>query len=101
MQYVPLQAEAAQSVQTSLGGQACTINLTQRSTGLFMDLYVGTNPIVLGVICQDRNRIVRDAYLGFIGDIAFVDTQGTTDPYYTGLGAQYALAYLDSFDTIS
>ena len=101
MQLVPLQAIPNQQVQVSLANQACTINLVQRSTGLFMDLYVGATLIIAGVICQDRNRIVRDAYLGFTGDFSFADTQGSTDPYYTGLGARYVLVYLDSFDITS
>jgi hypothetical protein len=36
---------------------------------------------------------VRDEYLGFIGDLAFFDTQGMTDPDWTGLGSRYILGY--------
>lgn len=61
-------------------------------------MYVSGNLIIAGVICQDRNRIVRDLYLGFIGDLCFIDIQGTSDPIYTGLGDRYVLCYLDSFD---
>ena len=101
MQIIPLQSLPAQSFQVTLSGQSCAINITQRNTGLFIDLYVGGTLIVGGAICQDRNRIVRDAYLGFIGDLSFVDTQGQSDPYYSGLGAQYILVYLDPFDVIA
>jgi hypothetical protein len=34
------------------------------------------------------------AYLGFSGDLVFVDTLGDQDPTYDGLGARYALIYL-------
>jgi hypothetical protein len=36
------------------------------------------SPIVQGVVCQRWNRIVRSGYLGFVGDLAFWDTQGSS-----------------------
>lgn len=99
MLIVPVQAVANQSLQVQLGGQPCTLNLYQTMFGLFMDVYVGATPIILGVICQNLNRIVRDAYLGFIGDFIFIDNDGTgSDPIYTGLGTAYSLAYLEASD---
>lgn len=44
------------------------------------------------------NLIVRSAYLGFIGDLAFIDTQGTSDPIYAGLGTRFQLVYLFPVD---
>lgn len=96
MMDIPLQATPNQSLQVALGGQAVTLNVQQLAYGLFMDVYFGTEPVITGVICLDRNRIVRSAYLGFIGDLAFVDTQGTADPIYTGLGDRWRLVYLDA-----
>lgn len=98
-QIVPLQPLAAQTVTVNLNNQACTITVSQKSTGMFIDLYVDNALIIGGVICQNLNVIVRNAYLGFIGDIAFVDTQGdpntglTQDPFYTGLGSRFLLEY--------
>ncbi len=102
MLVVPLQPLASQIVNTSLSGQACTINVYQLSTGLYTDLYVNNFLIIGGVICEDRNVIVRNSYLGFIGDLAFFDTQGSiiggiqsySDPSYTGLGTRFLLVYL-------
>ena len=54
--------------------------------------------LMLYLECEDRNRIVRDLYLGFVGDLCFMDTQGTTDPVSPGLGLRYVLVYLDAFD---
>jgi hypothetical protein len=71
-----------------------TLNLYQRASGLFIDVYVGADLIVAGVIALNLNRIVRSAYLGFAGDFIFVDTQGDADPVYTGLGARFQLVYL-------
>ena len=93
MQVVPVQAQASQIVNAQLSGQNCQLRIYQKSTGMFMDIYVGTSLIIGGVICQNLNRIVRDAYLGFVGDLAFADTQGTDDPTYAGLGTRFLLIY--------
>ena len=98
MQIVPIQALPNQILSVSLAGQACQLQIVQKSTGLFMNVSVNNAQIIGGVICQDRNRIVRDAYLGFIGDFAFLDTQGKDDPFYTGLGARWLLAYFSVDD---
>ena len=66
--------------------------------GMFCDLLVNDTLIIGGVICENANVIVRDAYLGFVGDIAFFDTQGTSDPSYTGLGSRWILVYLAPAD---
>jgi hypothetical protein len=50
------------------------------------------------VMCMDRVKLVRHAYLGFIGNLGFIDTQGKTDPDYTGFGARYQLIYLEATD---
>ena len=95
---IPIQPIPNQSVRVGLAGQNCIINLYQESTGLYCDLYVNSILIIGGVICQNQNRIVRDLYLGFIGDIGFIDNQETDDPYYTGLGTRFSLAYLELSD---
>lgn len=94
MQVVPLQAIPNQTLQTQLNNQPCTINVQQFAFGLFVTLYLGPTLIVASVLCQNLNRIVRDLYFGFEGDFAFLDTQGTNNPDYTGLGSRYQLFYL-------
>lgn len=91
---VPLQATPAQRVSVQLGGQACQITVYQKAFGLYIDLYVNDALIIGGVICENLNRIVRDLYLGFLGDLTFIDTQGDGDPEYSGLGDRYQLLYL-------
>ncbi len=109
MQIVPLQATPSQIVTVSLSNQTCQIKVYQKAQGLFMDLYVNNSLVIGGVVCEDRNRIVRSAYLGFVGDFAFIDSQaaqsadGTVignDPTFDGLGpnGRYALAYLTPAD---
>lgn len=98
MQVIQIQDVVSQTLTVTLNGQNCAIDLYQNAYGLFCDLYVSNELIVGGVICQDRNRIVRDLYLGFPGDLSFVDTQGTQDPSSPGLNSRYWLVYLDPFD---
>lgn len=105
MQIIPVQAVPSQTLQTQVGGQNCTLNIYQLdSFGLFMDVLVNAAVICQGVICENANRIVRYAYLGFVGDFAWIDTYAgvtenqPTDPVYTGIGTQYILAYLTADD---
>ena len=90
---IPLQAVPDQTVQVYLGGQNCTLRVYQRRYGLFVDLYVNNALVRQGMQGLNRVRIVRDAYLGFTGDLAFIDGQGSSDPDYTGLGTRFILAY--------
>jgi hypothetical protein len=79
----------------------CQLTLRTRFYGLFMDVSVNDAPIVQSVICQNWNRIIRSAYLGFIGDFAFWDTQGSTDPGHTDLGSRYLLYHLEKSDLLN
>ena len=94
MQMIPLLDVPSQTVRASLGGQSCAINVYTRGLGMFCDLYVSDVLIVGGVACQNINRIVRNVYLGFAGDLVFLDTQGKSDPSSQGLGSRFVLMYL-------
>ena len=99
MEIVPLQSVPSQTVSVVLGNQSCQINVYQKQYGLFLDLYANNVLIIGGQLCLNLTRIVRDLYLGFSGDLAFVDTSSDeSDPYYTGLGTQYQLVYLSPSD---
>lgn len=90
---IPLNPLPSQVLSVQLGAQSCRIAVRQRRTGLFVDLYVQDAPIALGMKAIDRKFMVRAAYTGFIGDLFFVDTQGEQDPFYTGLGSRWQLAW--------
>lgn len=96
MQTIPLSALPQQIVSVQLNNQVCQIKVYQLATGMFLDLYVDNTLVIGGVICQANNPIVRQAYLGFNGDLVFVDTAGNSDPDYSGLGSRWLLAYLDA-----
>lgn len=90
---IPITDKPSQTLTISLSGQQTTINLYQKSTGFYCDVYVNNALIIGGVICQNLNKIVRDAYLGFIGDLYFYDNQGVSDPVSPGLGTRFFLIY--------
>ena len=92
-QAIPLRSVAAQEFNVVLGQQACTLKIYQKSAGLFMDVYLSGKPLIVGVLCRDRSRIIRSQYLGFAGDMYFVDTEGEQDPQHTGLGSRWVLVY--------
>lgn len=97
-QTVPLQPVPSQTLQIVLANQNCTINVYQSPAALFMDLLVNDSPVREGIIAQNLNRIVREAYLGFLGDFYFEDTQGSDEPTFTGLGSRFQLVYLTAAD---
>lgn len=95
---IPLQPFPSQTLTVNLGSQNTQLYIYQKSSGLYIDVSVNNSLIIGGVICENLNRIVRSQYLGFIGDLAFADAFGTSNPVYTGLGTQYLLIYLELAD---
>jgi hypothetical protein len=97
LQIIPVQAVASQQLNANLGGQQVTLNIYTRGAygyeNVYMDVYSNGSLVVPGVLCQNGNEIIRNAYLGFTGDFVFWDTQGTDDPQYAGLGTRWVLAY--------
>lgn len=123
MVIIPLQPVVSQTVNVVLADQSCTIDVYAKgilaayqppwvpaptpptypapdllASALYLDLYVSNVLVLGGIQCLNGVAIVRDSYLGFVGDLAFYDTQGATDPVYTGLGGRYVLAYLSPGD---
>ena len=93
VQIVPLLAVPSQQFTLPVGSQTAQLSVYTKSTGLFMDVSLNDTLVIGGVLCRDRTLIVRDAYLGFVGDFFWADTQGTDGPVYTGFGARWLLAY--------
>lgn len=91
---IPLAATPSQTLTVTLAGQICRIELSQRTTGMYMDLSVNGSVICSSSLCLDRVKIIRRSYRGFVGDLVFIDKQGASDPDYTGLGTRFVLAYV-------
>lgn len=98
VQPIPLTANPNQIEAVALDGQSFIILLSQRSNGLYMDVAMNGTPIVLGVLCENLNLIIRNRYLGSPGDFFFYDTQGSEDPDYTGLADRFRLIYVERAD---
>jgi hypothetical protein len=111
---VPLAAVPSQTLNITLGGQPCRIKLFTKNLQvpaldpgeivtepprfveidpIFMELYLNDVLLLGGVLCLNEVRIVRDAYLKFIGDLSFQDLQGSDDPRVAGLGTRWILCY--------
>jgi len=93
IQYIPISPVASQTFTILLGDQNCLITIYQKNTGLFFDLQVNSAPCVTSVLCLNLVGLIRQSYYGFTGQLAFFDTQGTSDPTYDGLGSRYQLIY--------
>jgi hypothetical protein len=94
MQTVTLQPIPAQSVKVVLDGQNCTVTLRQKLQGLFVDIDVDNTRVVSGVIARDAVPLACREYAGMLGNLLFIDTQGSDDPSAAGLGSRFQLVYL-------
>jgi hypothetical protein len=94
MQQIPLQSIPSQIIRCVLDGQNVQLSLYQKDQGLFADVISDGVQVIAGVICLDITPFVCIQYRGFRGNLMFTDTQGNSDPYYTGLSDRYALVYL-------
>ena len=96
---IPLAAVPNQTLAIVLASQACEIALRQNGDNMYFDLTVAGNPIVTSRIVRNKQRLLIDArYRGFVGDFIFNDSQGDTQPTYTGLDSRYFLYYLEAAD---
>lgn len=98
MLIIPLQAVPSQTISVALNGQSCQIDIYQKNTGVYCNLYVNNSLIIGGVICENLNWIVRSDYLGFLGDLFFEDILGDDDPDYTGFGSRFIFCYAEPVD---
>lgn len=90
---IPLTATKSQILNIILGGINIRLDLLQRRSGIFMNVWQNDNLIVSNAICLTNTFIVRAPHLGLPGDFAFFDMQGNDDPDYTGLGLRWLLYY--------
>ncbi|MFP1728036.1 phage baseplate plug protein [Lonsdalea quercina] len=100
MNVVSLENKKSQSLIVTLGGQSCLIRLIQRSSFLYMDLTVNDEPVIQGVPCLYGNKIVRYDYLGFKGDLFFLDNEGNSDPSWNGLADRFPLYYISEDELV-
>lgn len=100
MQTIAIEPKKSQSLSITLAGQLCIIRLIQRESFIYMDLTVNGGPIMQGVPCLYGNKMVGYSYLGFKGDLVFLDNEGQSDPAYEGLGGRYILYYIEESELV-
>lgn len=100
MLQIALAAQPSQIVRTILGDQNCVIKIYTRNDHLFVDVAAGGVDLVNGVLAHNIDPLICRNYLGFAGNLIFVDTQGADDPAWDELGTRYKLLYLtaDEYD---
>lgn len=92
---VPLSAVPSQTLAIVLAGQACEIALRQNGDNMYFDLTVNRVNIVRSRIVRNKQLLLLDMkYRGFVGDFIFNDSQGDTQPVFTGLAGRYTLYYV-------
>ena len=94
MQSVHLQPVPSQSTKVVLGGQNCQILVYQKPQGVFVDINADGVDISVGTIARDAVPLISREYAGFSGNLLFIDSQGSADPSYDGLGSRFDLVYL-------
>lgn len=94
MQTIPLQPVPTQATKVVLGGQNVQLLIYQKPQGCFVDINADGVDVVVGIIARDAVPLVCREYTGFIGNLLFIDTQGSSDPSYDGLGSRWSLVYL-------
>lgn len=91
---IPLIAVPSQSLTVNLTNQRCEIQVDQKSTGVFFSMRVDGVSVASFKMCRDRVSLVRGGHLPFVGTLAFVDTQGLSDPDYKGFSSRFHLVYI-------
>lgn len=100
MLQIPLQPVPAQTLQIVLDGQNVQLSVYKLNESLFMDINSNGVDIVDCVQAHDADPLVCIKYTGFLGNLVFIDTQGSDDPYYSGLGTRFVLIYLTEAENI-
>ena len=95
MLVIPIQPVPSQQVLCVLDGQNCQISIYLRNENIYVDL--NSDGVNRCLACLAHNAVALDScnsWDGFIGNLYFIDTQGTDDPQYTGFNTRWFLVYL-------
>lgn len=98
MRRIPVEAVPSQHLNIVLGQQNCELLIYQKSGLVYVDVTVSGKTIIAASLARNRVRLVRGKYLGFVGNLMFVDTQGHDDPVYSGFSNRWILIYLEEHE---
>ena len=93
MLQIPLAAVPSQKIVVTLNNQNCVLMLRSLDDRQYLSLSVGGEPVFHNALIVDRIPLKKYSYLPFIGDIASVDTQGTSDPDWQQWNTRFFLIY--------
>ncbi len=93
MYQIPLKPVPVQKVSTVMDDREITVALRPRLGRLYATVTVDHDILVDNRICRQGEPLVREAYRGLPGDLYFIDTQGSQDPEWMGLGGRFVLVY--------
>lgn len=112
MQIIPLDAKPAQTKQFVVAGQNCALSVYSLDGYDYADATLQTSKPYIAIDfayngiqmtntqnCLNQTRLLKNRqYLGFVGDLMFIDTQGADAPEWEGLGSRWLLLYLEAAD---
>ena len=105
MQTIPLAAVPNQTLLVPIGAVAplqCQFTVYQKLVGMFLNLAVEGTNVLSGALCRNLSPLIINSYLGFPGELMFVDILGlNADPLYTGLGSRWFLTYVSPDDVVA
>lgn len=90
---IPVAAVPSQRLNVTLEGQSVGIVLRSFNDRQYVTLLVNGETVFSNTLVVDRTPLKKYSYLPFVGDIASVDTQGTSDPDWKGWGSRFVLVY--------
>lgn len=93
---IPVSAVPSQKINAVLGGQNCSFLLREMGGRQYLSLSIDGEQIFSSVLMVDRIPLKKYDYLPFVGDVASVDRQGTSDPDWQGWNTRFFLIYSDT-----
>lgn len=91
---IPIQNIPDQEFVVDLNGKECSMRIYLRYNYMYLDLTVDDKVLFKGQICLNNVDLIQYNHMDFDGNLRFIDTQGNEDPYYTGFGERWYLAYV-------
>lgn len=89
---IPLLPTPNQVVNTTINDKAIEVSLALRKNNrLYATISINNETIISSRVCLDRTALTPEWYKNKNMVFTFVDSQGYTDPEYSGLGSRYNL----------
>jgi hypothetical protein len=112
MMLIPISGVPSQTLQFVVANQNCQMNVYTNDGYDYSDATLSTPQPFIAIdfayngiqvtntqnCLNEKRLLVNRQYLGFMGDFMFVDSQGTDDPEWAGLGTRWFLLYLEASD---